>query len=253
MSSLHGRSHKSISSIPTLCQTFLMKNLTATICLAVALLLGSAGVSWSQDFQKGLTAYESGDFATALREWTPLAKQGDAAAQYNLGQMYRKGQGVPQDDKTAVKWYRLAAEQGDADAQFNLGVMYDEGRGVPQDHKTAVKWYRLAAEQGDAFAQYNLGLMYEDGTGVPQDDKTAVRWYRLAAEQGDADAQFNLGVMYGKGEGVIQDDVMAHMWFNIATANGSENGAKGRDIAAKNMTPSQDLARECVRKKYKGC
>ena len=53
-----------------------MRNLTATICLAVALLLGSAGVSWSQDFQKGLTAYESGDYATALREWTPLAKQG---------------------------------------------------------------------------------------------------------------------------------------------------------------------------------
>ena len=53
-----------------------MKNLTATICLAVALLLGSAGVSWSQDFQKGYAAYESGDYATALREWTPLAEQG---------------------------------------------------------------------------------------------------------------------------------------------------------------------------------
>ena len=89
-----------------------MRNLTATICLAVALLLGSAGVSWSQDFQKGLTAYKSGDFATALREWTPLAKQGDADAQFNLGLMYDKGQGVPQDYKTAVKWYRLAAEQG---------------------------------------------------------------------------------------------------------------------------------------------
>ena len=92
-----------------------MRNLTSTICLAVALLLGSAGVSWSQDFQKGLAAHESGDYATALREWTPLADQGNASAQYNLGQIYRQGQGVPQDDKTAVKWYRLAAEQGDAD------------------------------------------------------------------------------------------------------------------------------------------
>jgi hypothetical protein len=52
-----------------------MRDLTATICLAVALLLGSAGVSWSQDFQKGVAAYESGDYATALREWKPLAKQ----------------------------------------------------------------------------------------------------------------------------------------------------------------------------------
>ena len=86
-----------------------------------------------------MTAYKSGDYATALREWTPLAKQGNADAQFDLGVMYELGQGVPQDGKTAVKWYRLAAEQGLADAQFNLGVMYAEGRGVPQDGKTAVK------------------------------------------------------------------------------------------------------------------
>ena len=61
-----------------------------------------------------------------------------------------------------MKWYRLAAEQGYADAQNNLGVMYRKGQGVPQDDKTAVKWYRLAAEQGNADAQYNLGLMYRN-------------------------------------------------------------------------------------------
>ena len=69
-----------------------------------------------------------------------------------------KGQGVPQDDKEAVKWYRLSAEQGYAEAQFNLGFMYDNGEGVPQDYKEAVKWYRLSAEQGNALGQYNLGL-----------------------------------------------------------------------------------------------
>ena len=90
-----------------------MRNLTATICLTLVLLLGSAGVSWSADFQKGVTAYKSGDYATALREWTPLAEQGHAFAQYNLGVMYDKGEGVPQDDKRALKWYTLAAEQGD--------------------------------------------------------------------------------------------------------------------------------------------
>jgi hypothetical protein len=62
-----------------------MRNLTATICLAVALLLGSAGVSWSQNFQKGLSACNSGDYATALREWTPFSEQGAAHAQTNLG------------------------------------------------------------------------------------------------------------------------------------------------------------------------
>ena len=88
-----------------------MRNLTATICLTITVLLGSAGVSWSADFQKGLAAAQRGDFATALREWTPLAEQGGADAQFNLGFMYNNGRGVPQDDKTAVKWYRLAAER----------------------------------------------------------------------------------------------------------------------------------------------
>ena len=65
-----------------------MRNLTATLCLTLAVLLGSAGVSVSQDYQVGLDAYNRGDFATALREWTPLAEQGDADAQSNLGLMY---------------------------------------------------------------------------------------------------------------------------------------------------------------------
>jgi TPR repeat protein len=106
--------------------------------------------------------------------------------------MYEKGQGVPQDNKTAVKWYTLAADQGIAVAQTNLGYRYEKGLGVPQDYETALKWYRLAAEQGNAFAQYGLGTMYYLGLGVPQDYKTAVKWYRLAAEQGFAVAQTNL-------------------------------------------------------------
>ena len=199
-----------------------MRNLTATLCLTLAVLLGSEGMSESADYQKGVDAYDRGDYATALREWKPLAEQGDANAQLGLGWMYRKGRGVAQDDKTAVKWYRLAAEQG------------------------------------DAFAQYNLGLMYNNGDGVPQDYKTAVKWYILAAEQGNASAQGNLGAMYDKGKGVLQDYVRAHMWYNITAISGDKVASNNRDIVAKRMTPSQletaqNLARECVRKNYKGC
>ena len=79
-----------------------MKKLTATLCLTIAVLLGSAGMSASTDFQKGLTAYKSGDYATALREWKLLAEQGLVPAQYGLGFMFRKGHGVPQNDKTAI-------------------------------------------------------------------------------------------------------------------------------------------------------
>ncbi len=67
---------------------------------------------FAQDFNKGLEAYRSGDFATALKEWKPLAEQGDADAQHSLGVMYESGWGVPQDDKEAVRLYTLAAEQG---------------------------------------------------------------------------------------------------------------------------------------------
>ena len=145
-----------------------MRKLTAVFCLAVALLMGGTGISWAADLLTGFKAYESGDYATALREWEPLAEQGHAGAQSLLGLMYRKGQGVAQDDKAAVKWYRLAAKQGFAGAQYNLGLMYAHGEGVPQDYKAAVKLFRLAAEQGDAQAQYNLGVMYDEGKGVTQ-------------------------------------------------------------------------------------
>ena len=95
----------------------------------------------------GVAAYKRGAYATALREWRPLAEQGDAKAQHNLGVMYRKGRGVPQDDAEAVKWYSKAAEQGDAFAQFNLAFMYKNGQGVPQDYAQAHMWYNLAASR----------------------------------------------------------------------------------------------------------
>ena len=146
----------------------------------------SSSQAWGADFAKGWAAAQSGDYATALKEWMPLAEQGDAVAQYNLG------------------------------------IMYDNGRGVIQDYKTAAEWYTRSAEQGHA------------------------------------DAQHNLAVSFALGEGVIEDKVYAHMWANIARSNGNENASKVLDILVKEMTPSQiekaqDLARECVKKNYKGC
>ncbi len=87
---------------------------------------------------------------TALREWRPLAEQGNALAQFNLGLMYMEGKGVPQDDAEAVKWYRKAAEQGVTEAQYNLGLMYDDGRGVGLRFGVALlmqahMWFDLAA------------------------------------------------------------------------------------------------------------
>mgnify|MGYP000046908671 CR=1 FL=1 len=70
------------------------------------------------------------------------------------------------------------AEQGDAEAQFNLGVIYDYGEGVPENDKEAVKWYRKSAEQGNAKAQGNLGVRNGKGEGVPENDAEAVKGKR---------------------------------------------------------------------------
>ncbi len=59
--------------------------------------------SWGGDFDKGVEAFNNGDYATAIKEWTPLAEQGDVIAQYNLAVLYEKGKGVLQDHKTAFK------------------------------------------------------------------------------------------------------------------------------------------------------
>ena len=79
-----------------------MNKFLATLLIGLSLI---SFPSWSGDLDKGFAAALSGDFATALREWTPLAEQGHAKAQYNLGIMYRTGQGVLQDYKTAVLFY----------------------------------------------------------------------------------------------------------------------------------------------------
>ena len=197
-----------------------MKKLTFTFLITLFTL--TSNVVWSADYNKGVTAYNIGDFTTALLEFKPLA------------------------------------EQGDDDAQFWLGLMYDKGNGVPQNYKTAIKWYTYSANQGDANAQNNLGQMYRLGEGTPVNYQTAVKWYRLAAEQGSDRSQFNLGISYLRGEGVIKDNVYAHMWANISASNGHEDAKRLRDFAEESMTSAdiskaQNLARECLAKNYKGC
>jgi uncharacterized protein len=157
-----------------------------TQALFVALLLSLAPLrSVAQDFDVGFAAFYSGDYVTALREWEPLAEQGNARSQLFLGIMYGNAWGVAQDMAVAVRWYRLAAEQGNVDAQTNLALLYYRGHGVLEDFDAAARWYRAAAEQGDASAQNDLGFMYFKGHGVPQGYVKAHMWYNIAATNGD--------------------------------------------------------------------
>ena len=187
-----------------------MSNETATrgnmsLLPAIALVVSTvclAAPAWA-DFKAGEKAYQSGDYATAMREWQPLAEQGHADAQYHLGQLYANGQGVKKDDSQARPWFEKAAIQGHAEAQVNFGILLLYARGGQQDYKMAMYYLRLSANRGNDLAQRKLGQMYEHGDGVQQ------------------------------------DYVKAYMWYSLGAAKGAEAGARMRDSLAKRMDPEQ--------------
>ena len=104
--------------------------------------------SADSDFQVGLDAYNRGDYAEAARWYLLAAKQGDVKSQFNLGVMYRKGEGVPQDYGLEVHWIREAAKQGYAEAQYNLGFMRMTGPEWFKDPVKAYAWSSLALAGG---------------------------------------------------------------------------------------------------------
>ena len=140
-----------------------MKTKPLTFLLALTFLFLFSGSVFADDLKDAMAAHKSKDYKEAVRLYRLSAKQGNAEAQYSLGLMYDKGQGVPQDYKEAVRLFRLSAKQGNAEA---------------------LKWYRLSAKQGNAEAQYNLGLMYEKGQVVPKDFKEAFKWSKIASSNG---------------------------------------------------------------------
>ena len=158
------------------------------LCVSATLLL--PGVA-SAGIEEAEAAYQNKDVGKALKEFKPLAIQGNVDAQFMLAYMYNKGQGVSQDYKEGAKWNRLAAAQGDAFAQANLGLMYHSGLGVSQDYMEALKWYRLAAAQGHVGAQNNLGLMYTNGNGVFSSHVVGYALYNISAAGDSADATVN--------------------------------------------------------------
>jgi TPR repeat protein len=167
----------------------LLKRALASLLLALA-----AAAPARADFEAGIAAARAGDYATALREWRPLAHGGHRDAQFNLGLLYENGLGVAADGGEAARWYRRAAEQDDRQAQAYLAEMYAKGLGIPRDDIEALRWYRRAAERGHAASQYNVGLFYATGRGVAPSDVQAVAWITVSLENGAAPTEL-LGVL----------------------------------------------------------
>ncbi len=193
----------------------------------------------------------------SFAETKKLAEQGDATAQFRLGDRYVAGQGVSQDYKKAFYWFQKAAEQGLTVSQYNLGVMYRDGQGVIENYKQALYWFQKAAEQNLSAAQYNLGYIHEYGQGVIENYKKAIYYYQKAAEQGHAEAQYNLGAMYYNGKGVMENNNKAYALMLMAQAN-RHDSLKAIKVLKSYMTSAQiaqaqNRASRCYDSDYKNC
>lgn len=165
-------------------------------------------------------AYARGDYTTAHSIWQQLAEKSDPRAMNNLGILYDKGQGVPEDPALAAFWFLHSATAEHPAGMSNLGRLLEQGRGLPQDLVQAAKWFRKAADKGLAEAQYNLAVLYESGKGLEKSDREAAAWYSRAAAQNQVDAQWRLGQMYREGRGVNKNATRAVLLLYGASMEG---------------------------------
>lgn len=163
------------------------------------------------------------DYKQAYELYSQAAEIGDAEAQNNIGYFYQRGFYVDKDYQKAFEWYLKAAEQGMAISQEAVGYSYANGRGVKQDFSQAVNWYTKAAEQGREYSQYRLGELYMEGKGVAQNYNTALQWFRKAADKNNAPAMDKIGWFYQNGWGVNQDYNQAMQWYRKAAEQNNLN------------------------------
>lgn len=194
-------------------------------------------------FDEGAAAYRAGDYQAAFKEWSVAAQHGDVDAQYNLGCLYLRGEGVAENGAWALEWLQRAADQGDLDAStwllFSKPVTEDRRKQFLSRKLTPTDKFRLTfvvtlsdgklhrrpcktdAADG-AEIESNLGLLYENGiAGFPQDDTQAAEWYRRASERDFADAQTRLAFLYAQGRGVEKNQVEAARLFRRAAEQGN--------------------------------
>ena len=201
---------------------------------------------------EGLAAYDRAQYATTLKELTPLAEKGNAKVQYRLGKMFNLGQGLPPDKKEAAKWFHLAAQQGLAEAQGALGYLCLVGEGVSQNNDLALEWTHKAAVQGDATAQFNLSTMYSEKFGIKKNPAESLNWLRKAADQRHVEAMNTLGSLYEKGQaGVKQNPVLAYVLFDASAEKGDSAAAAKRKALENNISASDIRAGKEMARKWK--
>ena len=163
-----------------------------------------------------------------LERAVQMASQGNPVAQTIIGiRAQGSTDGSAANPVEAFKWLSQAAAQGQAVAQYRLGTLYERGQGVAANSAAAAGWYEKAATQGNRLAMYNLAVAMANKSLGRQNMPEAARWFSRAAAFGLVDAEFNLAVLYERGDGVPQSLLDAYKWYLIAGAAG-DSGAKAR-------------------------
>ena len=151
------------------------------LCLAESPIIGTthAGTD-DDDFRRGLTAFNTGDYETALRVWRRLAEKDEPRSQAGIGFMYHRGMGVRADDREAAAWLLRAAEHGQAEGQLMLGILYYYGLGLAQSYVQAYAWCELAETNGNGDATLCRDAALE---AIPDADREKA--FRLVVELRD--------------------------------------------------------------------
>ena len=170
--------------------------------------------------------YQNGRGVTANRD-KAIEWYGKAAAQGNTSAVSRLG--LMEANQTSFSSEMQQAKQGNAESQYNIGNMFTKGNGTNMDLGQAVNWYEKAASQGHIKAAYKLGLANYEGSGVRKNARQARKWFSVAADDGYAPAQYYLGRIYAQGNGVRQSDSKALGWFTKAVDGGFDQ-ARGEMI-----------------------
>ncbi|MEF2547306.1 peptidoglycan-binding protein [Aurantimonas sp. E1-2-R+4] len=172
------------------------------------------------------------------------ARDGDPKALFEVGLRLMEGRKDEPDAKAAARWFMASAERDFAPAQYSLGTLFEKGNGVTRDTSLARDWYVKAANQGNVRAMHNLAVLYATGVDGKSDPKLAARWFENAAEFGMTDSQYNLGILYARGAGVEVDFIESFKWFSIVAAAGDEDAGRKRDEIKKSLTPAQSKLAE---------
>lgn len=156
--------------------------------VAVLLVAAAAAPAPAQTVKAGIEAWQQADYSRAVTIWRPLAEKGNADAQFDLGEAYRLGRGVPINLGAATTWFQRAAKQGHIDAQRILGLLLFQNG----DRVNGLKWLKMAANRNDAGAMLIYGTALVNGDGVKRDPTLGYSFVSRAAAQGFAPAKETL-------------------------------------------------------------